>query len=90
MIARTRLEPVHQTVGDACPPSPRVDIGTLLAGPHVPDSGLVPQVAHLRFVATGWSVLETFQKTSVVTAKDFRFSPPYYGWDLGVGDASSS
>ena len=51
-------EPVHQTVGDPRPACPGVDVGTLLAGPHVPHAGLVPQVANLRLVAPRGTVLE--------------------------------
>ena len=53
----TYSKPVHKTV---CHPSlagPGVDSWTLLAGPHVPHTRLVPQVTHLRLVAPGWSVL---------------------------------
>ena len=58
-MTRPQLEPVHQTVGDARPACPGVDVGTLLARPHVPHAGLVPQVTHLRLVAPRGPVLDT-------------------------------
>ena len=57
-VTRPQLEPVHQTVGDARPACPGVDVGTLLARPHVPHAGLVPQVTHLRLVAPRGAVLD--------------------------------
>ena len=42
----TDSEPVHQTVCHASLAGPGVDGGTLLAGPHVPHTGLVPEVTH--------------------------------------------
>ena len=54
----TDSEPVHQTVSHASLASPGVDGGTLLTGPHVPHTGLVPQVAHLRLVTPGRTRLQ--------------------------------
>ena len=51
------LESVHQTVGDPSSASPGVDAGTLLTGPHVSDSALVPEVAHLGVVASRGTIL---------------------------------
>ena len=53
-----RSEPVHQTVDDPRLASPGVDGGTLLAGPHVSHSGLVPEVAHLGLVTPRRTILE--------------------------------
>ena len=52
-------EPVHEAVGDARPACPGVDVRALLARPHVPHAGLVPQVTHLRLVAPRGAVLDT-------------------------------
>ena len=52
------LQSVHKTVGDTSTPCPWVDVRTLLACSHVPNTTLMPQVTHLGFVTARWAVLQ--------------------------------
>lgn len=48
---------VHSAASHSSLAGPGVDLGTGLAGAHVPDAALMPQIANLGAAAPLWSLL---------------------------------
>ena len=54
-----KLQPIDQTVCNASPSSPWINVRTLLTCSHVPNTTFVPQIANLGFVTSRRTILQT-------------------------------
>lgn len=73
-----KLQPIDQTVCNASPSSPWIDVRTLLTCSHVPNTTFVPQIANLGFVTSRRTILvitlERFELFDII--KSFGISHP--------------